>query len=77
VEPREETLAPWARVFFFNCHSEKEEKMAEKNERYEDSDLYRIRHSAAHVMAQAVVEMFPGGQVHHWPPGGGWFLLRF
>jgi threonyl-tRNA synthetase len=29
-------------------------------ERYEDSQLYRIRHSAAHVMAQAVMEMFPG-----------------
>ena len=29
-------------------------------ERYEDSELYRIRHSAAHVMAQAVLEMFPG-----------------
>ncbi|HNT25990.1 MAG TPA: threonine--tRNA ligase [Anaerolineales bacterium] len=29
------------------------------SQRYEDSDLYRIRHSAAHVMAQAVVEMFP------------------
>jgi threonyl-tRNA synthetase len=25
-----------------------------------DSDLYRIRHSAAHIMAQAVMEMFPG-----------------
>ncbi len=29
-------------------------------ERYEDSQLYRIRHSAAHVMAQAVMELFPG-----------------
>ena len=29
-------------------------------ERYEDSELYRIRHSAAHVMAQAVQELFPG-----------------
>jgi threonyl-tRNA synthetase len=29
-------------------------------ERYEDSQLYRVRHSAAHVMAQAVMEMFPG-----------------
>jgi threonyl-tRNA synthetase len=29
-------------------------------ERYEDSELYRIRHSAAHIMAQAVMEMFPG-----------------
>jgi len=31
-----------------------------KKERYEDSELYRIRHSTAHVMAQAVMEMFPG-----------------
>jgi threonyl-tRNA synthetase len=31
--------------------------------RYEDSELYRVRHSAAHVMAQAVMEMFPG-QAH-------------
>jgi threonyl-tRNA synthetase len=34
--------------------------MAAKKERYEESELYRIRHSAAHVMAQAVMEMFPG-----------------
>ena len=35
--------------------------MAErKQKRYEDSDLYRLRHSAAHVLAQAVMEMFPG-----------------
>lgn len=34
--------------------------MAKKEqERYEESELYRIRHSAAHVMAQAVMEMFP------------------
>jgi len=32
----------------------------EKRERYEESEIYRIRHSAAHVMAQAVMEMFPG-----------------
>ena len=31
--------------------------------KYEDSNLYRIRHSAAHVMAQAVLEMFPTGKV--------------
>jgi threonyl-tRNA synthetase len=30
----------------------------EKNESYLESDLYRIRHSSAHVMAQAVTEMF-------------------
>lgn len=35
--------------------------MSEKQtERYEESELYKIRHSAAHVMAQAVMEMFPG-----------------
>ena len=33
--------------------------MAEKKESYHDSLLYRIRHSAAHIMAQAVVEKFP------------------
>ena len=29
------------------------------NEKYEETELYRIRHSAAHIMAQAVMEMFP------------------
>ena len=43
--------------------------MAEKErERYEDSDLYRIRHSAAHVMAQAVMEMFPDAKIAIGPP---------
>ena len=32
------------------------------HEKYEESQLYRIRHSAAHVMAQAVVEMFEPGE---------------
>ncbi|NTW08517.1 MAG: threonine--tRNA ligase [Anaerolineaceae bacterium] len=30
-----------------------------KQERYEDSLLYRIRHSTAHVMAEAVMDVFP------------------
>ncbi len=30
---------------------------------YAESHLYRLRHSAAHVMAQAVLEMFPGGKL--------------
>ncbi len=34
--------------------------MSNPAERYEDSELYKIRHSAAHIMAQAVLEMFPG-----------------
>ncbi|MBX3048137.1 MAG: threonine--tRNA ligase [Anaerolineales bacterium] len=37
--------------------------MAEKKtERYEDSHLYKIRHSAAHIMAQAVGELFTPGE---------------
>jgi threonyl-tRNA synthetase len=31
-----------------------------KTEKYEETQVYRVRHSAAHVMAQAVMEMFPG-----------------
>ncbi len=38
--------------------------MAEKlQEKYHDSLLYRIRHSSAHIMAQAVMEIFPGTKV--------------
>ncbi len=32
-------------------------------EKYEDSQLYKIRHSAAHIMAQAVMQMFRPGEV--------------
>ncbi len=34
-----------------------------QRERYEDSKLYRIRHSTAHIMAQAVQEQFPGAKI--------------
>jgi threonyl-tRNA synthetase len=37
--------------------------MADRKEQYEASELYRIRHSAAHIMAQAVLEKFPQGKV--------------
>ncbi|HWQ03769.1 MAG TPA: threonine--tRNA ligase [Longilinea sp.] len=38
--------------------------MAElKQERYQDSMLYRIRHSTAHIMAEAVLEHFPGANI--------------
>jgi len=38
--------------------------MAENiKEKYEDSLLYRIRHSTAHVMAQAVLEEFPTAKI--------------
>jgi threonyl-tRNA synthetase len=55
-----------------------EEKMAEtKKERYEDSELYRIRHSAAHVMAEAVLEMFPEAKYTIGPPIENGFYYDF
>lgn len=35
---------------------------------YEESYLYRLRHSAAHLMAQAVVELYPGAKLSIGPP---------
>jgi threonyl-tRNA synthetase len=35
---------------------------------YANSQLYKIRHSLAHVMAQAVLEMFPTGKIAIGPP---------
>ncbi len=35
---------------------------------YEETQLYKIRHSLAHVMAQAVLEMFPNGKIAIGPP---------
>jgi len=46
-------------------------------ERYEDSWLYRIRHSAAHIMAQAVLEMFPNGKIAIGPPIEDGFYYDF
>ena len=38
--------------------------MAEKiMEKYEESQLYRLRHSTAHVMAQAVLDKFPDAKI--------------
>jgi threonyl-tRNA synthetase len=52
--------------------------MAEKKQaRYEDSDLYRIRHSAAHVMAQAVVELIPEAKYTIGPPIEDGFYYDF
>lgn len=35
---------------------------------YEQSYLYRLRHSAAHLMAQAVTELYPGAKLSIGPP---------
>lgn len=37
-------------------------------QRYEDSYLYRLRHSAAHLMAQALTELYPGIKLAIGPP---------
>ncbi len=44
---------------------------------YEESRLYRIRHSAAHVMAQAVMEMFPEAKIAIGPPIENGFYYDF
>ncbi len=51
--------------------------MAQQTERYEDTQIYKIRHSAAHVMAQAVLELFPDGKVTIGPPVENGFYYDF
>ena len=41
---------------------------AMSSEAYHESQLYRIRHSTAHLMAAAVLEMFPDAQIAIGPP---------
>jgi len=42
-----------------------------------DPELYRIRHSAAHIMAQAVMEMFPNAKIAIGPPIEDGFYYDF
>jgi threonyl-tRNA synthetase len=51
--------------------------MSDHNHHYEDSLLYRIRHSAAHIMAQAVLEIFPDGKIAIGPPIEDGFYYDF
>jgi threonyl-tRNA synthetase len=46
-------------------------------EKYEESQLYKIRHSAAHIMAQAVLEMFPDAKYTIGPPVENGFYYDF
>jgi threonyl-tRNA synthetase len=46
-------------------------------EKYEDSYLYKIRHSAAHVMAQAVLDIFPEAKYTIGPPVENGFYYDF
>ncbi len=47
------------------------------SENYADSQLYRIRHSMAHVMAQAVLERFPEAHIAIGPPIEDGFYYDF
>lgn len=49
----------------------------QENQKYEESKLYRIRHSAAHVMAQAVLEMMPEAKYTIGPPIENGFYYDF
>jgi threonyl-tRNA synthetase len=49
----------------------------QSQERYEDSFLYRIRHSAAHIMAQAVLEFYPDTKYTIGPPVENGFYYDF
>ncbi len=51
--------------------------MAEQEKKHEQSELYRIRHSAAHIMAQAVLEMFPEAKIAIGPPIEDGFYYDF
>jgi threonyl-tRNA synthetase len=51
--------------------------MSENNIPYEQSDLYRIRHSAAHVMAEAVLVHFPEAKLAIGPPIADGFYYDF
>jgi threonyl-tRNA synthetase len=46
-------------------------------EKYEQSKLYKIRHSASHIMAHAVLEMFPEGKIAIGPPIEDGFYYDF
>jgi threonyl-tRNA synthetase len=46
-------------------------------EHYEETELYRIRHSAAHVMAMAVIDMFPEAKYTIGPPIENGFYYDF
>ena len=49
----------------------------ENNIPYEQSDLYKIRHSAAHVMAEAVLEYYPEAKLAIGPPIEDGFYYDF
>ena len=43
----------------------------------QDEKLYKLRHSTAHVMAEAVLELFPDGKLAFGPPIENGFYYDF
>jgi threonyl-tRNA synthetase len=52
-------------------------QMIDNKEEYQNSELYRIRHSSAHVMAQAVLELIPEAKYSIGPPIQDGFYYDF
>ena len=50
--------------------------MAPEQDQHEEQ-IYRLRHSTAHVMAEAVLEMFPEGKLAFGPPIENGFYYDF
>ena len=51
--------------------------MSQNDISYEQSELYRIRHTAAHVLAQAVLELYPKAKLGIGPPIADGFYYDF
>ena len=51
--------------------------MYQNSDQYEESNLYRMRHTAAHILAQAVLEKFPDAQLGIGPPIENGFYYDF
>src|SRR5919112_1821551 len=51
--------------------------MSNTNEQADQDQLYKIRHSAAHIMAQAVLERYPAAKLAIGPPIDTGFYYDF
>src|SRR5690606_21690483 len=54
-----------------------DDTMEHQGEQGRDDELYRIRHSLAHVMAQAVLDLRPGSTLGFGPPIADGFYYDF
>ncbi|BBM82786.1 threonine--tRNA ligase [Candidatus Uabimicrobium amorphum] len=52
-------------------------KAAEKTQEYKNSHIYRLRHSLAHIMAQAVLQIRPDAKLGFGPPVDNGFYYDF